>query len=243
MEKALENKELKKRSSKEIFCAICNKWLTAYYTPRHLKSESHRNNKKRYELCRTSPVKQETATSKRKAKRDLQEAPSTSTGGFTTPQKSETDYQHYQIQGSTLKKCPLHHKNMNTHECKYFEENQPPDNDIRDDHWHVKQKLFEKEQEEQRLYPDLPPPLDDDAQYQHCYTSEDTNTLDSSTFLGVIQSMHDASSDDETIILFDSENDNESDKAFCDGWHNNQIGFYACKVCNKDEKLYEEYKG
>ena len=78
---------------KEIYCAVCDKWLPGCYASRHENSQKQR----------------EKLTAYKTEHRHSIERPSTSTESLLqTPgkQPKQQNYDHYRIEGSTLKKCP-----------------------------------------------------------------------------------------------------------------------------------------
>ena len=112
----------------------------------------------------------------------------------------------------------------------------------------LKQKLFETEQQQQQLYPDIYQPLDteitvdDIQQFEQESELFDLNNADESREERENRSNFYVEEIREIKfkhILDESDESEESDED-CFGDHNNQHHFYSCKTCNKDG--YKEYR-
>ena len=92
----------KKTNVKEIYCAVCNKWLTGYYTTRHINSQKRYKKTNIVSQCPISASNFETAV---------------------TPSKEDNqqEHEHYRIEGSTLKKCPHQHTSA-LDRCRHFDD-------------------------------------------------------------------------------------------------------------------------
>lgn len=261
----------KKSELKVIYCAVCKKWLTGYYSYRHVRSQLHKTQLLRYQNkvdSITSAVVKPTTVP----------ATSTSTEVETTPEKT---YSHFRVEGDTLKKCPHEHSSLYQN-CNYFESNDSHDKEDRDDRWHVKQKIFEQEERQQQENAAWPQAFDENWGFQETYnqTQSSTNQCDGATgqfqLIGQITTeisaqttsndaglpvttvtservdcgLYHASEIDflacETCsCAFPSYQDYSvqfPDVFPCGVFHDNQIGYYACGICNSDQGTLEEYK-
>lgn len=240
----------KKLPIKEMYCAICHKWLTGYYTNRHLCSLSHKYKLDQHQ--KTFTLEQPTSSVKDCAS-TYSETDDASYPVTPTKEQNEKVYDHYRIDGSTLKKCPHNHPSI-FHRCAYFDgENDLSNADEQDCHWHAKQKLFEKEQEEQNRYPDMPQPLEtfykeepetdfDLIDINNADESKEEQENRSNFYREEISEEELYSnleeSDQEELHSNLEESDQEADKE-CFVSHNNQMHFLTCKICNEDN--YKEY--
>ena len=237
---------------KEIYCGVCEKWLIGYHCSRHVSSQSHKHKLAAYKKGKFGPFEKPSISATvvnatpLSSRAVVSATPSTSVAVVnTTPTKEDNQVEHYQIKGDTLKKCPHNHPSI-LHRCKYLEKDgEASFEEIKDNHWHVKQKLFEKEQEQQGQYLDTFQPTESET----IFDSDDEddaeqlvqNDLDSSREEQKNKSIFhfDDISDDKFRQILDGSDSDDSSEGQCDGFHDNQQGEYLCKTCNP--KGYKEY--
>ena len=230
----------RKSDLKIMYCIICKKWLTGYYTYRHVRSQIHRARLSRYENAGNSRPKLDAP--------QTPPPPSPPEEGIKTP---ETAF-NYRIEGDTLKKCPKDHLSTSHGRCQYFDSEEYKSNivghgELRD----VKQKLFEKEQEQQRQYPDMPQPCDDNWMFDQSLLNEshtasadinDFNTafLSEQTFFETIDQYPSV-----LIAIPTTESDNNgipAQQICCGIYHNTLLGFLGCGICCATFSTYQDYK-
>ena len=229
--------------------------MTGYYTSRHLRSEFHRNCLARVQA---------------KSKFDKRQKILPSTPDFPSEKTPKKTYERYRIEGDTLKKCPHEHKSI-FDTCDYFDDRKysQQDDSEHDDRWHVKQTLFEKEQQHQLLYPDMPQPSMDYTEMEALddYHNDADNTNSQPLFtedlmlhettdqniecesgIHIPSSQHHQNCEQSALkpeLSCDSGSSDGEDAAGlfkCGVFHHNPFGFYACEICNDDKKTLEEYK-
>ncbi|MCG8047644.1 MAG: hypothetical protein N0E48_18790 [Candidatus Thiodiazotropha endolucinida] len=227
----------KKATLKEIYCAVCDKWLTGYNSYRHVNSQIHQYKLTLYKL-------EDTCSSVRPTS-------STETILQTPPKQcNQKAYEHYRIEGSTLKKCPHQHNSI-LDKCKYFDgqSTESPEED-HDCHWHVKQKLFEQEQEQVKRYPDIHQPTDSQESFSHILQSDDEEIGQQTDFNNADASREEQEnrsnfyfeeiSETELKHILDDSCESDDSDGDCLVDHNNQEHEYTCKKCNPTG--YKEYR-
>ncbi|MES9903608.1 MAG: hypothetical protein ABW168_13160 [Sedimenticola sp.] len=125
---------------KIIYCSVCDSWLMECNVNRHLQSHLHREKKEK------------------RLRKSIGECQSIIHSGTTnaqikTPEKSSNQqYNHFEITGNTLRKCPHEHKSVLMEGCSYFADRTSCIEELPDAYEVAKQRLFEKECEQVHKY-------------------------------------------------------------------------------------------
>lgn len=141
----------------------------------------------------------------------------------STPEKSENDkaYEHYRIEDHTIKKCPHEHKSILLEGCSYFEKTESsPEKGVFES---ARQLRFDKECE---------------FAQKNGYDGDVPQTLEVDwDWLGEENNNPSSNPEKTESTLNVGENQTE-----CIDFHDNQLGYLKCSVCNPaDYTHWEEY--
>lgn len=220
---------VRKGCLKNIYCSTCKKWMIEFNVSRHISSKLHMTRRSEKE----KRLQKETLTSRPKR------LTSCSSGDFKskTPEKQQ-EYEQFQLQGDTLKKCSHTHQNIFMKSCNDLLSSQSPPKDTSDK---VKKQLFNEDEAVNTTFEELPQNQLGVLGIEDCWdfdvallgdesdinaNGENVNMLQPIS-IEMVQNVPNASAEFPIEVL--SEGFSE---ARCSGFHNNQIAYYRCHVCN-----------
>jgi hypothetical protein len=208
-----------------IYCATCKKWMIELYVNNHIQCRDHLKRRKR-----------EIAAARRKIKQK-------------TSEKSEvTD--EFKLECDTIRKCKHRHRNILLEGCSDAEPSPPSSPDLVEK---VKQRLFEREKEEEAKkaclyecpqnvlgvidldYWDLESLLMGDESRG---MSPDNASTSVKSFGNTSLNELNTSKDFPQELL----SGRFPSTVLCNDPHDNQVLFYKCPICNPDSyKDYEDW--
>lgn len=224
----MEDIKVRKSCLKNIYCATCKKWMTEFNVSRHISSKLHMKKldwKKCVQKQTLSFNTQKSSTCSAQSSGDFKNK---------TPEKQQ-DYEHFQLQSDTIKKCRHTHENIILEGCSDFEASQSP---LTDD---VKKQPFDDVESINTTFEEIPQNQLGVLGIEDCWdfevallggesdisaNGESVNTLQPIS-TGMVQNELITSAEFPIEVLSGG-----FSEPICPGFHNNQIAYYRCHVCN-----------